>query len=137
MCIRDRYLPVLLLSWLNNSIPQFVLKRFVDYGAIGIYTNAVSIANILTIIQTGFNVYWAPFAYENYKTHKYRLTRVHKCISFLLISFAILIIIGQDFIYLDVYKRQGCCLSCSCTQTGSVNGNASYGSYQEQCIWNK
>lgn len=94
------YLPVLLLSWLNNTIPQFFLKEYVNYGAIGIYTNAVSIANILTIIQTGFNVYWAPFAYENYLTQRKKLEKVHKCISFLLILFALLIIFNQDIIYL-------------------------------------
>ncbi|MCR0206940.1 oligosaccharide flippase family protein [[Clostridium] innocuum] len=94
------YLPVLLLAWLNNSIPQFFLKQYVDYSAVGIYTNAVTIANILTIIQTGFTVYWSPFAYENYQNNAEKLKKVHVLITFILIAFGLLIILSQDFIYL-------------------------------------
>jgi len=63
-------IPVTILSWLNNSIPQFMLKTFVDYSAIGIYTNAVAIANTMNLIQTGFSLYWIPYVYANYKTHQ-------------------------------------------------------------------
>lgn len=94
------YLPVLLLSWLNNSIPQLFLRKFVDYSSIGIYSNAVTIANILTILQTGFSVYWSPFAYENYKNNPQRLSRVHKIITLLIILLALFVVIGQDLIYL-------------------------------------
>lgn len=99
------YTPVLLLSWLNNSIPQFILKRYVDYGAIGIYTNAVSIANILSIIQTGFNVYWAPFVYENYKSNKRKVIKVHQLITAILIIAAVGIVLTQDVIYLLLGER--------------------------------
>lgn len=94
------YLPVLLLSWLNNSIPQLFLKQFVDYSSIGIYSNAVTIANILTILQTGFSVYWSPFAYENYKSNPNSLKKVHRIITLLIILFALFVILGQDIIYL-------------------------------------
>lgn len=94
------YLPVLLLSWLNNSIPQLFLKRFVDYSSIGIYSNAVTIANILTILQTGFSVYWSPFAYENYKDNKERLRKVHKVITLLIVLLALFVVLGQDIIYI-------------------------------------
>ena len=101
------YLPVLLLSWLNNSIPQFFLRFFVDYSSIAIYSNAVTIAHILTILQTGFTVYWSPFAYENYKDNPDRLRKVHKIITFLIILLALFIVLGQDIIYVllgDKYK---------------------------------
>ncbi len=94
------YLPVLLLSWLNNSIPQFFLQQFVDYSSIGIYSNAVTIANILTILQTGFSVYWSPFAYENYKDNANRLKKVHSIITLLIILLALFVVLGQDVIYI-------------------------------------
>lgn len=102
------YLPVLLLSWLNNSIPQLFLKQFLDYSAIGIYSNAVTIANILTILQTGFTTYWNPFSYENYKTNGEKLKKVHKIITFLIIMLALCVVLGQDIIYLllgDAYRE--------------------------------
>lgn len=94
------YLPVLLLSWLNNSIPQLFLRQFVDYSSIGIYSNAVTIANILTILQTGFSVYWSPFAYENYEKNPQRLSKVHKIITLLIILLALFVVLGQDIIYI-------------------------------------
>lgn len=94
------YLPVLLLSWLNNSIPQLFLRQFVDYSSIGIYSNAVTIANILTILQTGFSVYWSPFAYENYEKNPQRLRKVHRIITLLIILLALFVVFGQDIIYI-------------------------------------
>ncbi len=101
------YLPVLLLSWLNNSIPLFVLKSYVDYSAVGIYTNAVTIANILTIIQTGFTAYWGPFIYTHYKEKNNieKIKKIERMIILILISTAILIVIFQDVIYLLIGEK--------------------------------
>lgn len=101
------YLPVLLLSWLNSSIPLFVLKKYVDYSAVGIYTNAVTIANILTIIQTGFSAYWGPFIYAHYKEEnsKKKIKKIERIMILVLISAAICIVIFQDVIYLLVGEK--------------------------------
>ena len=98
------YLPVLLLSWLNNSIPLIVLRKYVSYAAVGIYTNAVTIANILTIVQTGFSAYWGPFIYENYhkEENKIQFQKIERLIVVLLISISVLIVLFQDIIYLLV-----------------------------------
>lgn len=96
------YLPVLLLSWLNSSLPLFVLKKHVDYTTVGIYTNAVTISNILSIIQTGFSAYWGPFIYENYKNKasQSKIQKLSKCIIFILLFLAISVVLFQDVIYL-------------------------------------
>ena len=101
------YLPVLLLAWLNSSIPMLVLKKYVDYSSIGIYTNAVTIANILTIIQTGFSAYWGPFIYEHYKNNsdKVKIQRIEKVILLVLIFAAIGIVLFQDIIYYLVGEK--------------------------------
>lgn len=101
------YLPVLLLSWLNSSIPLFVLKKYVDYSAVGIYTNAVTIANILTIIQTGFTAYWGPFIYAHYKEENSRekIKKIERIVILVLISAAVCIVIFQDVIYLLVGEK--------------------------------
>lgn len=92
--------PITALSWLNNSLPQFMLKAFVDYSSIGIYTNAVAIATTMNLIQTGFNIYWIPYVYANYKEGKITIQKVHKYITFLMCILGIFIIFSQDLIYL-------------------------------------
>ncbi|MCI8915029.1 MAG: lipopolysaccharide biosynthesis protein [Lawsonibacter sp.] len=101
------YVPVLVLSWLNNSTPLLVLKRHVDYTAVGIYTNAVTIANILHLVQTGFSTYWNPFIYEYYKDekNKEKIARIERLVVFVLIVTAISIILFQDVIYLLVGSK--------------------------------
>ena len=99
------YLPVLLLSWFNSSIPLLVLRHYVDYASIGVYTNAVAIANILTIIQTGFTAYWTPFIYENYKTNHEKIQKIEKCMVFIIILSAMIIVLFQDVVYLLVGKE--------------------------------
>jgi O-antigen/teichoic acid export membrane protein len=98
------YLPVLLLSWLNSSIPLIVLKSHVDYAAVGIYTNAVTIANILHLVQTGFSAYWAPFIYEHYQDekNKEKIQKIQRLIVVVLIFISLCIVLFQDIIYLLV-----------------------------------
>ena len=93
-------IPVTALSWLNNSLPIFMLKAFVDYASIGIYTNAVAIASTMNLIQTGFNIYWIPFVYANYLEGKHTIQRIHKYITFLMCLLGIFIVLSQDVIYL-------------------------------------
>lgn len=101
------YLPVLLLSWLNSSVPLFVLRKYVDYTSIGIYTSAVTISNILSIIQTGFSAYWSSFIYENYNSDRNR-PKIHKIVKnvvFVLLFAAISIVLFQDVIYLLIGEK--------------------------------
>lgn len=101
------YLPVLLLAWLNTSIPLIVLRNYVDYSAVGIYTNAVTIANILTIIQTGFSAYWSPFIYEHYKeeNNKAKIQKIERSVVVVLFCASIGIVLFQDIIYLLVGEK--------------------------------
>lgn len=91
--------PAAVLVVLNNSIGQLILKKYLDYSAIGIYSNAVTVSAILTILQSGFNNYWGPFVYEHYKTNQKVIMRVHHLLSFGIILFALFIILFQDLIY--------------------------------------
>lgn len=101
------YLPVLLLSWLNNSIPLLVLRKYVDYSSIGIYTNAVTISSILTILQTGFTAYWSPFIYEHYRDEKSKekIEKIERLAIIVLLFAATSIVLFQDIIYLLIGEK--------------------------------
>ncbi len=91
--------PATLLSVANSSIGQLLMKHYVDYSAVGIYSNAVTVSSIITILQQGINNYWGPYVYENYKTKQKKIIKMHHMISFAMIIAALGIILFQDLIY--------------------------------------
>lgn len=97
--------PVSLLSWANNSLAQLLLRNFASFSAIGIYSNAGAVASLIQLLQTGFNVYWIPFVYENYKTNKSKIQKVHQLITLCMVAFGLLIILGQDVLYLLIGEK--------------------------------
>lgn len=92
--------PVSILFWANTSVPQLVLQRTMDYHSIGIYTSAVALANIINVIQSGFNIYWLPYTYENYKTQTGQFYKVHRMLLCALTLFALTLILSQDVVFL-------------------------------------
>lgn len=92
--------PVLFLSYLNTALPKFVLIKYLGFETIGIYSAAISIVMIITLLQSGFNIFWTPFVYENYKKNLEQLKKVHVLITYGIVLFALIILLFQDLIYL-------------------------------------
>lgn len=92
-------MPVSILSWVNTSIPQLIIQKTMDYYSIGIFTSAMSLANLIYVIQSGFNTFWVPYSYENYKTQNGQFFKVHRYLMCVLTLFALLIICSQDIIF--------------------------------------
>ncbi len=88
--------PITFLSWANSSISQIVLKNMLGFGELGIYSMAVGLASTVNIIQAGFNVYWAPYVYGNYKNKNNNFWQIHKLMVSLLTLAALAIIALQD-----------------------------------------
>lgn len=93
-------IPVSVLMWANSSIPQLVMQRTMDYYSIGIFTSAMALANMILIIQSGFNTFWVPYAYENYKTQTGQFFKVYRYLMCALTIFALLLVCSQDLIFL-------------------------------------
>lgn len=93
-------IPVSVLMWANTSIPQIVMQKTMDYNTIGIFTSAVALANIILIIQAGFNTFWVPYTYENYKTQTGQFYKVHRYLLCVLTVSALLLVLSQDIIFL-------------------------------------
>lgn len=82
-----------------------------DYSSVGIYSSAVSIVSIISLLQAGFNLFWTPYVYENYKQNSDRIQLVHRIISLLMILFGICILLGQDILYMvlgESYRESKC-----------------------------
>ena len=84
---------------INISLSTIILNQYTSFENVGIFSNATTIAQIITFIQAGINTFWMPFVYENYKTEQKKIQTIHKIISMLMIGFALLIIAFKDLIY--------------------------------------
>ncbi len=97
--------PTVFIVMLNTSLAQLILKNYVEYEMIGVYSNAVTMASIITIVQSGLNTFWAPFVYE-YREQQSKIQKMHHIISFLLITCGFGIIAFQDLIYLVLVNEK-------------------------------
>lgn len=91
--------PTIFIVMLNTSLSQLILKNYVEYEMIGIFSNALTMASIITIVQSGLNTFWTPFVYE-YKNEQTKIQKMHHIITYLLISCGFAIIAFQDVVYL-------------------------------------
>ncbi len=54
------------LSWTFSSCDRIFIKYFSSLEELGLYSGAFKIIALLMIIETGFQTFWAPVAYEHY-----------------------------------------------------------------------
>lgn len=93
-------MPGVILVLLNNSISQIVLSTFMSYSMVGIYSSAISVANLLSLVQSGFNTYWSAYVWKNYENDQEGIQNMHHIIVFIMTLCGIGIILMQDVIFL-------------------------------------
>lgn len=98
-------IPVSILTWANTSVPQIVMQKTMSYHSIGIYTSAVALANIILIVQAGFNTFWLPYTYKNYKTQTTQFYTVHRYLLCVLTIISLVVVSGQDIIFLILGEK--------------------------------
>ncbi len=97
--------PLSIITWLNTSISQIALSQLESFGSAGIYQSALGLASTVNIIQTGFNTYWTPYVYENYKNdNKRRFFTVHRLMACLLTLFGLCMALFQAPVFLLLGK---------------------------------
>lgn len=95
-------MPTSLLSWASSSIPIFVIQGMIGYSSVGIYSSAVSIAGAMALVQSGFNTFWVPFVYDNYRDKASAIKRVQDVLVYALVAIGLVLILFQDVLYLLV-----------------------------------
>lgn len=93
-------IPVSVLMWANTSIPQIVMQKTMDYHSIGIFSSALALASVILIVQAGFNTFWVPYVYENYKEQTGQFDKVHRYLVCVLTVLALLLVLSQDIVFL-------------------------------------
>lgn len=98
-------IPVSVLTWANSSVPTLIMQHTMDYYTIGIFSSAVALANLLLVVQQGFNSFWVPYTYENYKTQNGQFYKVYKYLVCVLTLLSIMLVCFQDIIFLILGEK--------------------------------
>jgi Membrane protein involved in the export of O-antigen and teichoic acid len=93
-------MPTTLIMWLNNATAKLMLSGLGKYHDVGVLAMATSLANIFSIIPSGFAVYWSSFMYSNYKTQNELIKKVHNCVTLLSVVLVLLIVLSQDVLFI-------------------------------------
>lgn len=59
-------LPAILAGWLDSSLGQVLIGKYVSMAELGVYSLALSLSSVFTLVSTAFQNVWSPFLYENY-----------------------------------------------------------------------
>lgn len=90
--------PIGFMVQLNNYLPQFIIRNSGDFNNLGVFSSAVTLAGIVTLIQSGINIFWSPYVLKKYKNPKNDIKEMQNLLSATVISFALLIMMFGDVI---------------------------------------
>lgn len=64
-------LPAILAGWIDSSAGQVLIGKFVSMTDLGVYSVALSLASVFTLVSIALQNVWSPFLYENYKNDNF------------------------------------------------------------------
>lgn len=101
-------LPASIIFWALTSMDKVMLRTMCDYTELGLYSAAFKIAQILSLFQSCFTVFWTPVSYRWYESgvEKKYFENVIKLVSFgmtgvclgvLLCKELLILLLGAEF----------------------------------------
>ena len=93
-------LPAILAGWVDTSFGQILIGRYTSLSDLGIYSLALQLASVFTIIGVAMGQVWAPYVFENYKKSTFNrdLQNIYK----LFLIVIILVIINVSLLSEDI-----------------------------------
>lgn len=90
------FVPTFLISFLFEAIDKIALKYYSNFSEIGLYSAALKIVSIISLIQIAFSSYWAPISYQAFEDNdideKKILKRAFSYLSAILFPISIIVI---------------------------------------------
>ena len=87
------------ITSLMNALDKLALDRFCTRSDVGIYTSAMNLLAVFSVIRTSFNALWIPSAveaYEKNENHKEYFQRGNAFITILMLMFGAGMIMCKD-----------------------------------------
>lgn len=92
----------LMLSYVIYQLTQYIPKHYLrlnfGFSNVGIFSTAVTIAGIITLLQSGFTLVWTPYVYANYKEKGKEIDRLQELLVVALTIATTLVIVFQYFL---------------------------------------
>ncbi len=66
-------LPAILAGWVDSSLGQVLIGKFVSLEQLGVYSVALQLSSVFLLISVALNNVWTPYIYENYKKQNFNL----------------------------------------------------------------
>ncbi|MGL5150734.1 MAG: oligosaccharide flippase family protein [Clostridium sp.] len=89
------------IIWIFQSIDKITIKSMIGNEALGIYAGAMTIVNILGVVQGAFTTFWTPVAYQRYSENpenKDFFVEINKIVSLVMLILSIIVIASKDLI---------------------------------------
>lgn len=61
-------LPAILAGWVDSSLGQIIVGKYISVSELAVYSLALQMASVFTLISTAFQNVWSPYLFENYHT---------------------------------------------------------------------
>lgn len=97
-------LPTILVAVLNNYLPVFFLKKYVSYSEVALYSIAITIGSIITLVHNGLNTYFEPFVFKNYHTEVAEIRKINILIVDIIIFLSFSLVLVQEIV-LKIYNK--------------------------------
>lgn len=107
-------LPAILAGWVDNSMGQILIGKYISQEQLGVYSVALQFASVFTLIGIALNNVWGPYLYENYKrpTFLFEVKKLYTLIIVILTAVSInlsllskeVVVLLSNSLYLDASK---------------------------------
>lgn len=108
-------LPAILAGWIDNSFGQIFIGKYISMENLGVYSLALQLSSVFSLVGIALNNVWSPYVYENYKKESFQLgiKKIFSLFALLLIFISctlslfsnefILLLSNQDYIEASKY----------------------------------
>lgn len=93
-------LPAILAGWIDSSAGQILIGKYVSMTDLGVYSVALSLASVFTLISVALQNVWSPFLYENYDKPKFE--EEVRSLFLILVIFLVMITIGVSLLSKEI-----------------------------------
>lgn len=94
--------PVSVLFYLNSVISLTTVNSALDADSLGIYSIALNLSMLLSVVQGGFATFWSAYIFQNYQREQEKIIRVHDYLTLGTVSLICLISMFQEVLFLFI-----------------------------------
>lgn len=89
-----------LIFYMNTYISQYIIKKNLSIEMVGAYSALSIFISAIAVFKLGFNNFWNPFMYKNYKTRQKTIVNCHSFVILVATFAEITILVCSDLIFM-------------------------------------